>query len=128
MPTNGFLHVRVFTSAAQLPVENATVTVTQSSANGARLIASRITDESGLIAPIPIPAPDRVQSLQAGNATPFTSVDIIADHPDFERVLVENAQIFAGVQTEQEISLIPYEERPNAWNLTETFQVTAQPL
>ena len=128
MTTNGFLNVRVFTSAAQLPVENATVTVTQPTPNGSRLIASRITDESGLIEPIAIPAPERAQSLQAGNAAPYTSVDIIVDHPDFERVLVENAQIFAGVQTEQEVSLIPYEERPNAWNLTETFQVTAQPL
>lgn len=128
MPTNGYLSVRVFTSAAQLPLEGVTVTVTQPMQNGSRLLATRITDESGLIEPIAIPAPDRAQSLQAGAVAPFTDVNITADHPDFERVLVENAQIFADVQTQQEISLLPYEERPAAWNVTETFLVTPQAL
>lgn len=128
MPSNGFLNVRTFTSTAQLPVEDVTVTVTQPTANGSRLIATRITDESGLIEPIAISAPDREESLQAGNGRPFTTVDIVADHPDYERVLVENAQIFAGIDTQQEISLIPIEERPEFWNMTESFRITPQPL
>ena len=128
MPTNGFLRVRVYTSEAQLPVEDATVTVTQAAPRGTRLIATRVTDESGLIETIPILAPDKGQSLEAGSAAPFSQVDITVDHPDYERVLVEQAQIFPGIITEQNIALIPYEERPQAWNMTEIFQVTPQPL
>lgn len=128
MPTNGFLTVRTFTSAAQLPVEDVTVSVSVPGSNGTRLFATRLSDESGLAGPIAIPAPDRSASQQAGAVTPYSTVDIIADHPDYERVLVENAQIFAGVLTQQEISLIPLEARPEVFNMTETFQITPQPL
>lgn len=128
MPTNGFLTIRTYTSAAQLPVEDVTVSVTRSDSKGARLLATRLTDESGLAGPIPIATPDRSESLQAGIATPFATVDIIADHPDYERVLVENAQVFAGVLSQQNIALIPLEARPKVFNMTEAFQITPQPL
>ena len=128
MPTNGFLTIRTYTSAAQLPVEDVTVSVTRPDSKGTRLFATRITDESGLAGPIAIPAPDRNESLQAGVAAPYTTVDIIADHPDYERVLVENAQVFAGVLSQQDIALIPLEARPEVFNLTETFQITPQAL
>ena len=128
MPTNGFLTIRTYTSAAQLPVEDVTVSVTRPDSKGTRLFATRITDESGLAGPIAIPTPDRSESLQAGVATPYTTVDIIADHPDYDRVLVENAQVFAGVLSQQDIALIPLEARPEVFNLTETFQITPQAL
>ena len=128
MPTNGFLTIRTYTSAAQLPVEDVTVSVTRPDSKGTRLFATRITDESGLAGPIAIPTPDRSESLQAGVATPYTTVDIIADHPDYERVLVENAQVFAGVLSQQDIALIPLEARPEVFNLTETFRITPQAL
>ena len=128
MPTNGFLTIRTYTSAAQLPVEDVTVSVTRPDSKGTRLFATRITDESGLAGPIAIPTPDRSESLQAGVAAPYTTVDIIADHPNYERVLVENAQVFAGVLSQQDIALIPLEARPEVFNLTETFQITPQAL
>ncbi len=128
MPSNGFLRIRVYTSDAQLPVEDATVTVTQPGSRGSRLLATRITDESGLIDTLTIPAPDRSQSLASGTVAPFTFVDVIVDHPQYERVLVENAQIFAGELSEQNIALIPIEERPQVWNMTEIFRITPQPL
>lgn len=128
MTENGTLTVRTYTSSAQLPIEGAVVTVTQPTDNGTRLLASRITDRSGNIAPISIATPERSQSLSAGTSAPFTQVDITVDFPDYERILVENAQIFSGVVTQQELELIPIEERPSVWNMTEVFQVTAQPL
>ncbi len=128
MAENGYLSVRTYTSAAQLPIEGASIIVTQRTPNGTRLLASRITDRSGNIAPIEIAAPNRSESQSAGNNSPFTSVDITVDYPNYERVLVEDAQIFPGITTQQNFQLIPIEERPEAWNLTEIFQVTAQPL
>lgn len=128
MASNGYLRVRVYTSAAQIPVEDATVTVTQTAERGSKLIATRITDESGLIEALTIPAPERAESQQAGAPLPYDFVDIVVDHPNFERVLVENAQIFSGVLSEQNIALIPIEERPELWNVTEIFRITPQPL
>ncbi|MBE6985708.1 MAG: spore cortex-lytic protein [Ruminococcaceae bacterium] len=128
MAENGYLTVRVYTSSAQLPIEGATVTVTQPTPNGTRLLATRITDRSGNIEPIAIEAPNRSESQQAGVRTPFTSVDITADYPNYERVMVENAQIFSGVLSQQNLELIPIEERPEVWNMTEIFNVPSQNL
>ncbi len=128
MAENGYLAVRVYTSQAQLPIEGANVTVTQATPNGTRLLATRITDRSGNISPVEIATPDRSESLQAGIRIPFTSVDITADYPGYERILVENAQIFSGVLSQQNLELIPIEERPEVLNLTEVFQVTSQEL
>lgn len=128
MPNNGFLRARVYTSAAQLPVEDATVSVIRSGAKGSRLLATRITDESGLIPILTFPTPPLSESQASGTPAPFTVVDIIIDHPDYERVLIENAQIFPDVISEQNVSLIPIEERPPVWNLTEVFPVTPQEL
>ena len=128
MASNGFLRVRAYTSLAQLPVEDATVTVTQQGASGSRLLATRITDESGLIPILTIPTPDIGGSQSPGTPVPYTNVDITVDHPDYERVLIENAQIFPGIISEQNIPLIPIEERPQYWNLTEVFPVTPQEL
>ena len=128
MAENGYLAVRVYTSQAQLPIEGATVTVTQATPNGTRLLATRITDRSGNTGPITIETPDKEESLQAGIRIPFTSVDITADYPSYERILVENAQVFSGIVTQQNLVLIPLQERPQAWNLTEIFQVSAQNL
>ncbi len=128
MPNNGFLRVRVYTSNAQLPIEDATVTVTQPGATASRLLATRITDESGLIPILTLPTPPPSESQAAGTPTPYSTVDIIVDHPDYERVLIENAQIFPGIISEQNIPLIPIEERPAVWNLTEVFPVSPQEL
>ena len=128
MASNGFLRVRVYTSRAQLPVEDATVTVSQPGTTGSRLLATRITDESGLIPVLTLPTPEGEESTAPGTPKPYTPVDIIVDHPDYERVLIENAQIFPGVISEQNIPLLPIEERPQYWNLTEVFSVTPQEL
>ena len=128
MPTNGSLTVHTFTSSARLPVEGVTISVTQPTPQGPRLLAVRLTDEDGLIEPITITAPDARESQSSGMQTPFTTVDITADHPDYERILVENAQIFSGVTSRQELQLVPIEERPEVWNMTEVFQITPQPL
>lgn len=128
MPTNGSLTVHTFTSSAQLPVEGVTIAVTQPTPEGPRLLSVRITDEDGLIEPITITAPDARESQSSGTQAPFTAVDITADHPDYERILVENAQIFSGVTSRQELQLVPIEERPEVWNMTEVFQITPQPL
>lgn len=128
MPENGILQVRVFTSAAQLPVEGVTVAVTQAASGGAALLATRVTDESGRITPISVPTPARSESLTPGGEQPWSAVNIWADHPNYERILVENVQIFAGVTTLQELELIPLGELPEVFNLTEVFDISAQPL
>ncbi len=129
MPATGYLTIRAYTSAAQLPIVGAAVSVTRNNPNGgSELIALRLTDESGKTPVIPITTPELAGSLSPGTVKPFASVDVLVDHPDYERILVENVQIFPGVLSLQNLELIPYEENPEAWNMTEVVDITTQNL
>ena len=128
MAATGYLTVRTYASRAQLPIANATVVVNENTDDGTRLLAIRITDQSGRISPIPITTPDRADSLSPGDPRPWTPVELIVEHPDYERVLVENLQVFAGVNSQQDIELLPLNELPDAYNTTEVIDITAQPL
>ena len=128
MAEGGYLTVRTYTSSAQLPVVGATVSVTEEGTNGARLIATRITDRSGKTTPIQISTPNRSESLTPGQAVPFTKVNITIDKVGFDRVLVENAQLFAGITSELNVEMLPLGENPDSFNTTELVDVTPQEL
>ncbi len=125
---NGFLSIHSFTSAARLPVAGVTFTVTQRRPEGTELLAVRIADDSGRIEPLSFPAPDAAESQSPGAGVPFALVDITADHPEFERIIVEGVQIFPGVTTDQDFALIPLAEQPEVFNMTEIFRITPQNL
>lgn len=128
MPDNGFLQIRVYTSRAQMPICGAAVNVTQRLDRGSRLLATEITDENGLTQVLAIEAPAPDESRSPGKEQPWTKVDITVDQPRYERILVENVQIFAGILTQQNLELIPYGEQPESWSMTEIFDISAQPL
>ena len=128
MPATGLLTVRVYTSAAQLPIAGAAVTITQETKNGSRLLASRITDESGKITPVRVDTPELSGSLSPGTNNPFAIVNVLVDHPDYERVLIENVQLFPGILTQQNVDLLPISVQPEAWNMTEIIYITKQEL
>ena len=128
MSDTGYLTVRAFASSAQLPIEGAAITITQPGSGGTKLLASRLTDENGAVAPVRIRTPDLQESQQAGGSLSYTAVDITADHPDYERIVVENVQIFPGVLSRQNLEMIPVDSRPETWNMTEVFPISAQEL
>lgn len=128
MASEGYLTVRVFTSAAQLPIENAIVSLSQASEAGTRHFAIRLTDESGRTERIAVPTPDQAESLQPGQGIPYTAVDVIVEFPEYERVLIEGVQIFPGIVTQQDVELLPLLDLPPAYNLTEIIDIPAQSL
>lgn len=128
MAADGYLIVRTYSSSGEMPVVGATVSIMEQHENGARLIATRITDRSGRTTPIKISAPNKSESLSPGVAAPFTDVNIMVEHIGFERVLIENAQIFADIITEQNIEMIPLGEQPDTFNMTEIVDITPQAL
>ena len=128
MTGTGFLTVRISTSDAELPIQDATVTVTQDTPGGVDLLAVRITDRSGVVPNIAIATPALSESLSPGDPTPYTVVDITVDHPGYDRALIENVQLFAGVQSQQNIALIPQGAAPEVFNMTDVVNITAQDL
>lgn len=126
----GTLVVRVYTSKAMVPVSGAAVAVTQ--ANGGRseaLLAVRLTNVDGYTEAISIETPiaDGVTITQNGQQ-PYTTVNVTVEQVGYDRVLVENTQVFSGVQTVQEVQLIPTSQLPQEYGRTETYVIPPQTL
>ena len=126
MASTGYLQAHIYTSNAQLPLSNVAVVVTSPDGTA---IAMRITDRSGLIAPIEIPVPPREESQEPGSEErPYTQVNLIAELPGFERIEAENLQIFAGTTTYQNLEMIPLSYQPFGQNQTIRYITPPQNL
>ena len=116
LASTGYLQAHIYTSNAQLPLSNVAVVVTSPDGTA---IAMRITDQSGLIAPIEIPVPPLEESQEPGSEErPYTQVNLIVELPGFERIEAENLQIFAGTTTYQNLEMIPLSSEPFGQNQT----------
>ena len=83
----------------------------------------------GMTEPISIETPPFADSQQSGaQSQPFTSIDIAAELPNYGRVEVQDAQIFANTQTLQPMRLIPMPSLPNSYTRTQIVTVTPQTL
>ena len=127
----GSLEVWVTTSRAQLPVEGASVAVTQPEANGQRrLIALLITDDSGRAGPLTLPAAtEGGDGLTPGGPRPDAVYALRVEHPDYEMVEVDQFQIFPGITSIQQIDLVPLANP--SWDRGEVSQdisAESQPL
>lgn len=130
MARSGKLGVQVFASRAQIPVEGATVAITQKTANGKyRVLSLQETDRNGSIRPITVPTPDTAQSTSPnGGAQPFARCDIWVEHEGYEVMLIEDVQIFPGEMSLQQVELSPL-VRGEAWtDRTEVRVIPAQTL
>lgn len=126
MSSTGYIQVRAYTSNAQYPLQDVAITVT---ATDGTAIAMRLTDRNGRIAPIPVPVPDRNESLSPDPAErPFAVVNLYAHKRGYERIESENLQLFADTTTLQNLEMIPLAELPGSWNQYEVFNTPPQNL
>ena len=129
MDAQGTVVVRLFTSSAMLPLQGATVTITRQEPGGTRLLAVRVTNFDGLTDPVSIETPPMAESQSYQNTTvPYSVVDISVQRGGFDRIIVRNAQVFAGTETRQELSLIPTPNLPDSFDRTKTYIVPPQSL
>lgn len=126
LPDTGYIQVHAYASNAQIPLQNVSVTV---SSPDATVIALRLTDRSGRIEPIPIPVPERSESLSPDPPEiPFATVNLTARLQDYEQIFIEKLQIFADVTTDQNLELIPLSELPSSRSKSELFDTPPQNL
>lgn len=126
MPATGYLQVRAYTSKAQYPLSDVAITIT--AADGTA-IAMALTDRNGRIAPIPIPVPERSESLTPDpGERPFTVVNLYAHKRGYERIESENLQLFAETTTLQNLEMVPLSELPGSWNQYILFDTPPQNL
>lgn len=126
MPTTGYIQVRAYTSDAQYPLQDVAITIT---ATDGTAIAMALTDRNGRIAPIPVPVPDRAESLSPDPAErPFAVVNLYAHKRGYEWIESENLQLFADTTTVQDLAMIPLAELPGSRNQYELFDTPPQNL
>jgi hypothetical protein len=132
METMGSLTIRVYTGQAQIPVEGATVVVTQPGENGKYdLLSVQITDDSGKIAAVSISTPAAWESTQPNSGQtqpPFALCSVWAEHPGYATLKVEGVQIFPGVETVQNLELIPLGAGQSSLQEEDVRQIPAQSL
>lgn len=127
--SEGTVIVRAYTSRAQIPVADTTIIITQYNSDGTtELLAVRQTDQSGRTDPITVQTPDVTESLAPQASQPYTLINIDAFHPNYERILIEHAQVFPDVRTVQNLTMIPREEYPSSFHDTEVFDLPPQNL
>lgn len=126
MSAAGYIQVHAYSSYARIPIQDVAITVT---ATDGTAIAMRITDRSGLIAPVEVPVPDAAESLTPeANGRPFGIFNLDARHKGYEQIHVQRLQVFAGTVTDQDLEMIPLSELPDAWDQTESFDTPPQNL
>lgn len=126
MPDTGYIQVSAYTSKARFPIKDVAVSVT---ATDGTVLAMRLTDSSGRIQPIPIPVPDRADSLAPDpTEIPFARVNLYARAPGYVQIENEDLQVFADTVTDQNLEMIPLSELPDSWGEKELFQTPVQNL
>lgn len=126
LPATGYIQVHAYESFAQIPLQDVSVSVT---ATDGTAIALRLTDRSGRIDPIPIPVPERSESLAPNpEERPYTIVNLIARLRNYEQIFIDDLQVFADITTTQDLPMIPLSELPGSRNKSETFNTSRQNL
>lgn len=127
MSSTGYLQIHAYTSAAQIPLQDTAVTITDKSGSA---IAMGLTNRSGLLdtpVAISVPDPEAGQSPNTG-LIPFATVNLYAKHRQYEEILAKDIQIFPNTVTLQNLELIPLSEFPEKWNRAEQFETPSQNL
>ncbi len=126
MPATGYIQVRAYTSTAQFPLKDVTISVT---ALDGTVIAMRLTNRNGGVDPIEIPVPEKAES-QSPNPPeiPYTTVNLYARLKGYEQVESEHLQVFADTTTIQNLEMIPLSELPAQWDQSVIFDTPPQNL
>lgn len=104
----GYILVNVRTGDDSEPVENAVVSVTAIIGGTRLVLATGITDESGKVRTIQVPAPD-ITFSQAPNPSerPYSLYDISVTANGFFNARSVDVPVFSGITSVQNFSMIP---------------------
>ena len=103
-PDQGILRIQAFRGPQSIPVQDVRITVSRQLGEGEYVFFTGKTDESGLIDPIVLPAPNRSQSLQPGGNNPSATYTVRAEHPKFQPQEI-TVNLYQAVKTVQPIQL-----------------------
>ena len=103
----GTLKIQAYTAGGALPVDNVKVKISKTINGVKEELYTLLTDTSGIIDNIVLPAPDRSLSLTPGNVKPFATYEIEATHPKFIAQKFLSVPIFDGIESIQPLQMVP---------------------
>lgn len=106
----GFLLVRASSAFGSVPIPGATVSVRTVNGDETTLYTVMTTNEDGETEAVRIPAPPADISLEPGNATPYSLVNLEIFADGFYSVGIQNMPIFSGITSTQSVNMIPLPE------------------
>lgn len=100
----GALKVQVFMAGRAYPVSSANVIIT---GRDGRVYFDGFTDTNGAISRLLLPAPKKQFSQSPQETPPYAQYDIFVSHPRFQSRRYLGVPVFAGVESIQNIQLLP---------------------
>ena len=109
MSERGQVFAQLSAAGGTIPVEGAKVTFIYGDSQNPTNVRYFTTDGSGITGELDVETPDAADSLSPGNGgvAPFAVLSIRAEHPQYQSVIVEGVQVFAGENSIQRIDMIP---------------------
>lgn len=106
----GYLIVNVSTARGAIPLENASVTISDSEAEGNPIVTVVSTDNSGKTPRIALAAPNRSISMQPGTEKPYATYLVEIEKQGYYPVSNNGVPIFSGITSIQPVEMIPLSE------------------
>ena len=106
-PYTGKLRVQAFTARNSYPVKGAKIVITKNFSEGKYIVATLMTDESGLTKTIILPATSKELTDEPEEKVTLITYDIEASHPEFVTEQFINIPLFEDVVSLQNINFIP---------------------
>ncbi len=102
----GYLKVQAFAGNQSLPIEGVKVIVSKDFSDMEKIFFEGVTDESGIIDDIKLPAPSRGLSEQPSKILPYSNYNFSAKYNQDEIDTAPSVQIFQGIKTIQPVRVI----------------------
>lgn len=106
-PELGYLRVEAFTAYNAIPIPNVEVTISKTIDNDEVLFYKGITDSSGTISNIELPAPKAIYIADKDNIPTYTTYQMRARHNDYHCSSLYDLEMFGDVKIIQYIKMIP---------------------
>ena len=104
-PSEGYLKVQVFTAYGAIPVANTSIIITKDIEEYKVVFFRGVTDSSGIISNITLPAPDSSMSVEEVPA--YTVYNMTAINEGYEVLKSYSIGMFGGISVIQYVKMIP---------------------
>lgn len=106
-PNIGYIMVQTLTARRAFPVANAIVEISKDFIQGRYVISRQITDMSGQIEKVEVPAVSKDFANSPGNNHPYTTYTIVVKHPEYATLTFKDVPVFEGIMSWQTVDMVP---------------------